>query len=510
MNLQRKEALADQYDHWEHDFQSFATDCLTIRTKTGKAEPLALNKAQLYIHKKLEEQRRRTGKCRAVILKGRQQGCSTYIEGRFYWRSVFREGVRTFILAHEKDSTNAIYEMAKRYHDNCPVKPVTGKSNAKELSFSDIDSGYRIGTAGNDSVGRGTTLQYFHGSEVGFWAERNTAELTSGIMEAVPDADETEIILESTANGVGNYFHNETLKALRNEGEFILIFIPWYWQEEYTKPEEENFKPTPEESDLMSQHGLTQGQVLWRRNKIINLTTALVDGKKKFKQEYPFTVTEAFQVTGDGGFIKPDVVVKARNARVPKGRTLIVGVDPSRGGDRFGIMRRTGRRMYKPETHTGDITLGVAVRICIQILKEEKPARMFIDAGGGADLVDRLHELGFYEQVKAIHFGGAALEPERYKNKRAEMWGEMALWLGSEDLDVQIPDSDELQSDLCTPMCSFDSADRMLLESKDHIKNVRRLPSPDLGDAAALTFAMNVLDSSAYPDSFEPDDDYDE
>ncbi len=75
-----------------------------------------------------------------------------------------------------------------------------------------------------------------------------------------------------------------------------------------------------------------------------------------------------------------------------------------------------------------------------------------------------------------------------------------------DDLEVQIPDSDELQNDLCTPMCSWDSADRMLLEAKDHIKNVRRLPSPDLGDAAALTFAENVLAGGVQPESFEPED----
>ena len=341
-----------QLAHWEADFAAFATDCLTIRTKEGDLRSLSLNRAQQYIHERLEAQRAETGKVRAIVLKGRQQGCSTYVEARYYWRTIFRAGVRTFILAHEKASTDAIYEMTKRYHEHNPVKPSTGKSNAKELIFDRLDSGYRVGTAGNDSVGRGTTIQYFHGSEVAFWAERNTAELTSGIIQAVPGGPETEIIYESTANGTGNFFHNQTIQALRGEGECQLILVPWFWQEEYTKPEPDDFTPTEDETAMMKSHGITPGQIMWRRNKTVELTTPLVDGEKKFRQEYPNTVNEAFQSSGDGGFIKPEVVHRARSAGVAKGGVLVVGVDPSRGGDSFAVMRRTGRKMYGPETHT--------------------------------------------------------------------------------------------------------------------------------------------------------------
>ena len=91
---------------------------------------------------------------RAIILKGRQQGVSTYVEGRFYWQTTHRKGVRAFILTHEADSTSALFEMVERYHESAPrfVKPSTGASNQKELSFDELDSGYKVGTAGNKSV----------------------------------------------------------------------------------------------------------------------------------------------------------------------------------------------------------------------------------------------------------------------------------------------------------------------------------------------------------------------
>ena len=126
--------------------------------------------------------------------------------------------------------------MVERYHESAPeiVKPATGASNARELIFSKLDSGYKVGTAGNKSVGRGTTIQYFHGSEVAYWP--NASEHAKGILQAVPDEQETEIILESTANGVGNYFYQQWRQAEAGMSPFQAIFVPWYWQDEYRKP----------------------------------------------------------------------------------------------------------------------------------------------------------------------------------------------------------------------------------------------------------------------------------
>ena len=493
--MQVSQKALDQRILYRDQFTEFAKDCLVIRTKSGSVTPFILNKAQQHLHDKIEEQKQATGKVRAIILKGRQQGCSTYVEGRFYHNTIHRFGVRTFILAHDRASTGSIYEMAQRYHENCPaaLKPNTGTSNAKELIFDKLDSGYKIGTAGTDTIGRGQTLQYFHGSEVAFWPSRSEGEMSKGILQAVGDIDNTEIILESTANGIGGYYHSEVQKAIRGEGDYILVFIPWYWQEEYRRPQPIDFEATEYENEIMDEYSLDPEQMMWRRNKVIELTTALQDGMKAFKQEYPNNINEAFQTSSEGSMIKPELVHKARKAQVAPGNTLIVGVDPSRGGDRFSVIRRKARVMYRPESHTGDINLGKAVQICKKVLDEEKPKRMFVDAGGGADLVDRLHELGYRRIVKAVAFGGAALSPERYRNKRCEMWGKMHEWLADDELSVQIPDEDALESDLCSPKAHYDSMDRLCMESKDDIKK-RGMPSPDIGDAAALTFAEQVID----------------
>jgi hypothetical protein len=491
--------LSDKRLQLKNDFPFYARNCLQIRTKDSGLKKFILNSAQVYIHNKIEQQSKDTGKVRAIILKGRQQGASTYVGGRFIHKTTHNKGVRAFILTHDGESTNALFEMTERYYDNLPpsVKPVASTANAKELHFGAIDSGYKIGTAGNKAVGRGQTLQYFHGSEVAFWM--NASEHTKGIMQAVPDAPGTEVIWESTANGVGNFFHQQWKIAEKGLSEFIPIFVPWFWQIEYIKAVPEGFKTTEEEDSLASYYELSDEQVYWRRIKIAELTTDGVDGEKAFKQEYPMNAAEAFQVSGGDGLITSNHCVKARKEKVKGSGAYVVGVDPSRGGDRFAIVKRHGRLMFGMEAYKGEQcdSLGKNVAICKKILDtidpitEKVPDMMFVDYGAGADLVDRLHELGYKKRVKSVHFGSTPLNPVKYTNKRNEIWQELSDWLVDETLPVQIPDDDEMQADLCASPYSYDSKDRRVLWSKDRIKEKYGF-SPDYGDAGALTFAEPV------------------
>lgn len=491
--LQKRQRLKD-------DFEFYARNCLTIRTKTEGNRPLILNAAQKYVHEQVEKQLKETGKVRALCLKGRQQGISTYVEGRYTHKTTNHRGVRAFILTHDSESTNALFEMSERYYSNLPsfVKPSLGASNAKELHFDKLDSGYKIGTAGNKAVGRGQTIQYFHGSEVAFW--QNAGDHTKGVMQAVPDGPGTEVFLESTANGVGNFFHEQWKLAEKGLSEFIAIFIPWFWQKEYAKPVPDNLELTPEEIDLKESYNLTNEQVYWRRIKIAELTVDGIDGNKAFKQEYPMNAAEAFQVTGGGDcLISADTCMRARRVSTNGNGPLVVGVDPSRGGDRFSIIRRQGRKMYGEEAYVGEQCdkLGKNVAICKRILDTvdkqagKQPDMMFIDYGSGADIVDRLHELGYENRVKAVHFGSTPLDPVKYTNKRNEIWGELTVWLNDENLPVQIPDSDEIQADFCASPYDRNSNDQRVLWRKEKIKDKYGF-SPDYGDAAALTFTEPV------------------
>lgn len=476
------------FQRLKDDFPHYANKCLKIRTKSGEILPFVLNKAQLHTHSLIEKQLQETGKVRALILKARQLGLSTYIGARFYHKVTHSFGSQAFILTHALEATNNLYQMAKRFYEHTPeiVRPQVSKSNAKELVFGGLDSGYKLGTAQNKNVGRSATIQLLHGSEIGFW--NNAAEHSVGIFQAVPNSDGTEIILESTANGVGNFFHQEWQKAEAGLSDYIAIFIPWHWQQEYQEPVTSGFVPTADEIELMAAYNLTLPQLNWRRKKIIQLSVNGIDGEKSFRQEYPLCSAEAFQLTGEDSYIDSPLIVSARHASCDKYGPLLVGVDPARfGDDRTSIIFRQGRVAFDLKSYTKKDTMEVA-GIVATIIKERNPARVFVDVGGlGAGVVDRLLELEYRDVVVAVNAGSSPLDANKYRNKRSEMWGEMKAWLA--EPPVQIPDSDSLHADLCNIKYQFDSNSRLVMESKEHMKR-RGIRSSDEADALALTFAL--------------------
>ncbi len=478
------------------DFQFFSETFFKIRTKNGSVDPFVLNRAQLYIHERLEAQLAATGKVRAIILKGRQQGVSTLVQARYFHKTITNRGIKTFILTHEGQATKNLFEMTKRYYEYLPkgLCPKAEKDNQKELKFSSIDSGYAIGTAGAKGTGRSQTVQLLHGSEVAFWP--NAAEHAQGLFQAVGDQDNTEIILESTANGIGNFFHSSWVSAEQGKSNFQAIFVPWYWQPEYRafysqSPDEINL--SEEEQALISAYGsngMSREHIYWRRFKIGQFSQDHEEGVKLFNQEYPCCANDAFLNPIDEPFIASRHVTRARNTfvDVSPNTPLIIGVDPAIGeNDRCVIIRRKGRVVYGAKILRNTNTMELA-GVLKRIIEEERPTKVFIDCIGiGAGTTDRLQEMGF-ECVEGVNNARSANDKETYGNVRAECWAEMKKWLMGE-LPVQIPDADDLQSDLCSLGFHFRSNGQLILESKEDLKK-RGMPSPDLGDAMANTFFL--------------------
>ena len=489
------------------DLLRYAPACLKIKTKTGQLLPLVLNKAQRFVHEKLEAQLRDTGKVRALILKARQQGFSTYVGARFYHRASLSHGVSVFILTHEQAATDNLFNMVARYHENSFLKPHTGAANAKELMFDKLDSGYSVATAGQKAVGRSKTVQLFHGSEVAFWP--NAGDHFAGVGQAIPELPGTEIILESTANGITGEFYERWQQAEAGVGDYIPIFSPWFWEPGYARKVPEGFRIKTEkelgedisEADYMDLHELTIEQMVWRRAKIAELKDPML-----FMQEYPATSDEAFQSTGHDSFIKSGLLLKARKFKIedPIG-PLVIGVDPSRfGDDLFAIVWRRGRKILKKETIQKIDVVSGANRVK-QIIDADNPVRVFIDAGGvGGGVYDLVKSYGekYDKCTRAVNFGGEPQEPVIIlddgsrspgpKNRRAEMWMRSKEWL-EDSIGVDIPDESIFQSDAVGPSYKYDSNQRLQLESKEQMRK-RGVRSPDIWDAVALTFAEPVYE----------------
>lgn len=495
------------------DFEYYAPRCLAIVTKpdaSGKSlvVPFRFNTAQRYVHRRIEEQKARFGWVRALVLKGRQQGISTYAEGRNYWKTTNNKGEKTYILTHKQEATDNLFAMVERYHANCPpfVQPTVTTKNAKELVFGHLDSRYQVATAGAKGAGRSATLINVHGSEVGFW--ENAESHLGGMLQAVPLAPGTEVILESTANGVGNVFHKQWQLAEKGQSDFIAIFVPWFWQEEYRRraPDEFECNGDPEsvpegeltELEYQETFRLNDDQMYWRRRKIVELGGG-EEGYWLFKQEYPATADEAFQSTSTHSFLSRRSVLKARKSTVATDGRLIIGVDPGgeeEGNDASAIVRRRTRRIFDPQTFTTLNTMQLAALVH-RIIVKERPIRVFVDVGGkGKGVVDRLLEMpGTAGIVVPVNFGEAANDPEAYVNRKAEMAWLLKEWI--EDVGgANIPDDDALQADFLASVADDpDSNQRRRLKSKKWLRS-KGIPSPNIFDAACLTFASPIDDAT--------------
>lgn len=495
--MQLTQARLDELRRLRTDLPYYAGKCLRIRTKAGQIEPLHLNRAQRHVHERLEEQRKRTGKVRAMILKARQQGFSTYIGARFYQRASLQRGVSVFILTHRQDATDNLFKMVDRFHRHTPLRPSTGASNAKELRFDKLDSGYEVGTAGMSEVGRSKTIQLFHASEAAFW--KNAATHFAGAMQAIPDLPDTEVVIESTANGPSGEFFERWQQAEAGVGDFEAIFVPWFWSAEYRRPVPDGFVLDDDEQDYAQAHGLDLNQMAWRRSKLDELRDPLL-----FMQEYPATANEAFQSTGQDSFIPAQLVLQARKNSIEPIGPLIIGVDPKREGtDRFSIAWRQGRKVLKITSDASPVDTLVAAGRVKTIIDRDNPVKVFIDVGGnGGAICDLLQSWGYGEVVREVNFGSSPIEGERLMddgskrpgplNRRAEMWEKSRDWLESEG-GADVPDLDGLQADACGPGYSYDTAQRLVLESKQKM-SARGVRSPDEWDAVALTFAEPVIE----------------
>ncbi len=485
------------------DFEFYSQHCLKIKHKvTTRITPFILNSAQKILLAERNRQLKERGFFRGIILKGRQQGISTVIGGIGFQKVTQSLGKSAFILSHESKATQNLFKMVKQFHDYCPpeVLPTLTSDSQKELEYKGIRSGYSVGTAGSRATGRSLNLQFFHGSEVAFWD--NAADHASGVMNAIlAEGQGTEVYLESTANGMGNYFHEQWQTAVDGDSSYAPIFIPWFLQPEYAVSDlPDGWTRTDEEVEMMKRYNVNDYQLAWRRVKIKELTVAGVKGETLFKQEFPFYPDEAFQMTGKKGLISPDDVMKARNnVGVQANGARIMGIDgKGTGDDKFAISVRQGRRHLATEFKNGaeTRTLGERINFCIKMIREWNPDAIFVDAGYGADLVDRLQDM-VSNPIHLVHFGGSALDDVRFFNKRAEMYGLANEWLTRDDVLVHMLDNDMLQAHLCATLYKFDTDNRLKIVDKEIIKKELGV-SPDLSDSFVLTFAEPVIVHGGY------------
>lgn len=283
---------------WIREPKEYIQDRLFIRTKTKQVIPLRFNPIQeMYWEWKTN---------RDIILKPRQLGFSTLTIARFFECVINEENVTAVIIAHDSDSTIKMFQAVQLMYERLPEakkeqlnngrnKPKYG--NRKEFFFAGNNSRIYVGTAGSDKFGRSQTINYLLCSEVAFWP--NPEEVMTGLLQAVPI--DGEIVIESTANGVGNYYNMTYEDAKKGKNNWKAHFYAWFQHPEYRMPlhKDESIEYDEDEKELVQKYKLTPEQIKWRRWKISEMPSKPdISKEDAFKQEYPANDLEAFLMTG--------------------------------------------------------------------------------------------------------------------------------------------------------------------------------------------------------------------
>jgi hypothetical protein len=350
-----------------------------IVTKQGELIPLRFKPGQLELDERLEEQRAAGKPMRALALKARQVGISTYAQSKLTHRGTLLPRYDALTIAHDRETGAKLYRMAETIYVNLPdddeLKPKLGKfRRQREMHFEGEglwtkgqafpDSRYLVDTAGEFQAGRGGTYRAVHGSEVAFWPQI-TVKL-SALMAAVPHDPESLIVLESTANGFNEFKHLWD-DAEAGRSDFIAFFWPWWREKEYTlgfasETEREAFvvgDPSnpyaADEPDLIELVGakgqeLTLEQLNWRRYTIANISGGDI---RLFRQEFPASPEEAFIATGQKVFKRVEQLARRVEETDPKQPTE-KNPGPQIGDfkpDRMGTqINRSGDTIEVPES----------------------------------------------------------------------------------------------------------------------------------------------------------------
>ncbi len=293
---------------------------LKIITMDGELVPLYMNIAQRKVHNTLCLQQDAGYPARAIILKARREGVSTYFAARYFMEANLKANRYACIVSADLTSSHKVFKMSKLFQTHIPddIKRAVVASNRKEIVYSEPHrSEISVQTAGTDVLGRGGLTHYFHATEFAHWKDAKSQ--FGGAAQEIPDKPDTIIAIESTACGVGGAFYDiyvqavEDWKKTQNLANYIPIFLPWFIFPDYQMKIPVGFKldigsadyDIPEEwvepeKELVAKYGLCNEQLYWRRWAIKNKCQSDL---KLFLQEFPATWREAFVASGRQVFL---------------------------------------------------------------------------------------------------------------------------------------------------------------------------------------------------------------
>jgi hypothetical protein len=327
------------HERFRHDFEFWALLTIIIQDKISlEPIPFLLRKAQLILLAQLEDMRLRRIPIRIILLKARQWGGSTLLQFYMMWiQQIHKKNWHLAICAQDDGAANNIGEMYKRACENYPkeVATITFKPYAKSPKNTiDVKRGgiIGVGSINNPDQFRSYNYPMIHISEAGLWqdtSKRTTARLVQSLRSTVPRTPYSMVVIESTAKGVGNFFHSEWLAASKKKSGYAAVFVPWFkidiYQSAMDPSEYEEFISMMTEHDKFAwAQGATLEGIKWYNE--YQFAEKYEDSQ--MYEEYPTTPEEAFISTGTR-VIPYTYIVNARTTVRPplhRGEIYPVGI----------------------------------------------------------------------------------------------------------------------------------------------------------------------------------------
>lgn len=302
-----------------YDFEYWAATCVKIFHKISCREvPFVLNSAQRILLDELERQRRIGRPIRVILLKARQWGGSTLVQVYMTWIQLLHHTHwNSIICSQTRNTSGQIRSNIRNILTGYPEElwPYDCKPGMKPWESSDCtrvisgtESTVTITSTFSPDAVRGLPFSMAHLSEVAFWKSGDVLspeEFIRSVTGGIAMVADTLIIMESTANGTGNFFHSQWTAAVSGRSSFVPVFVPWYEIEmnRISPPDPEAFVAgwTGAERRLWD-IGLSLDQIYWYRQKALEATSHLA-----LRSEFPTTAEEAFAATDRSVFDSEDV-----------------------------------------------------------------------------------------------------------------------------------------------------------------------------------------------------------
>ncbi|MDE5813881.1 MAG: terminase [Muribaculaceae bacterium] len=336
-----------------YDFPFWAFKCVKIKGKSGSLEDVAflLNRPQRKLIGEFEKMREEGLPIRIILVKARQWGGSTATQIYMLWIQLMRRGgFNSLIIGQQNSGTEEVITMAKRALDHYPRSLLQGEGDPmteKEKIY--VSSGlsrsvitiprrnFRIkaGSAERPDACRGGDYALVHLTEVGLWKKtlgKRPEDIIRAATSGVLLAPETMIVMESTANGVGTFFHREYLAAKRGTSLYRPVFVAWHEIQKYSIPVADRRAMAERivrcrNSAFSDDSRIATGEYIWRlwtdgaSLDAINWyekTRAGSDSPDVLPSEYPSNDQEAFLNSGANVFNRSKVLALRENCMPPR------------------------------------------------------------------------------------------------------------------------------------------------------------------------------------------------